>query len=253
MTALAVRCSATAYDNHAGALRTRYINNRVLGMAANATCSSAGLYCAQDRGMETEVDGLWSSGFPGGLYFVASAPPTGSKFAAGDRYVNKYRNVHVSAGAAEESAIGAGIPAFCSSGGAAAQWMKVEIESSSFRGMDPIFCADMPELVISYSKMTDCGTFRCGDAKIRFHHFTLENTSKSAKEGIQFSNGAVVVATHVHFDGIFSPSLFRCASSSGSGASLRTGAITHAPPSGNPMALRSSAGATYTYTTAEVV
>ena len=60
--------------------------------------------------------------------------------------------------------------------------MKVQIEYSTFRGMDPIFAADMPELEISYTKMTDCGTFRCGDARVTFHHFTLENTRRSPKK-----------------------------------------------------------------------
>ena len=168
------------------------------------------------------------------------------------KYVNKYRNVHVSAGKVEEDTIAAGIPAWASSGGAAAKWMKVEIERSTFRNMDPIFAADMPEIELSYTKMVDCGTFRCGDARVRFHFFTLENTAKSAKEGIQFTNGAEITATHMHFEGLFSPSLFRCSSSSGSGASLRTGAITHVPPSGLPIALRSSAGAGYNYTPAEL-
>lgn len=244
---LVVRGSATAYDNHAGALRTRYINNRVVGMAANASGSSAGLYCAQDRGLETEIDGLWSSGFPGGLYFVPAGPPVGSNFVAGDKYVCKFRNVHVSAGVIEESTIAAGIPAFASSGGANSQWMKVQIENSTFRNMDPIFAADMPELELSWTKMTDCGTFRCGDAQVKFQHFTLENTDGAAKEGVQFTNGADIVAVHMHFDGIFSPSLFRCGSSSGSGASLRTGAITHVPPSGVLASLKSSAGASFNH------
>ena len=186
----AVRLSATAYDNHAGALRCRYNNNRIYSMAANATGSSAGMFCGQDRGIESEWDGMHSNNFPGGLYFQPQPPPAGAtRFIDANgkqlrQYVNKYRRIHCTAGDAEEKVIG-GIPAFASAGGPNSKWMKIELTASTFRGMDPVFSAIFPDIEITYTKMTDCNSFRTGGNKVKITHSIIENTSTTPKEGIR--------------------------------------------------------------------
>ena len=78
---LAVRCSATAYDNHAGALRTKYINNRVRGHGGQCH-GLVGWPLLRRRiaAWRRRLTGCGRMGFPAGFTSCPAAPPAGSSF-----------------------------------------------------------------------------------------------------------------------------------------------------------------------------